>query len=291
MKLSKVALQWLCRRFNEASEIKGKSFKTWRCGDLTTLIYCSLKYNKYGRFVSVITVKGELRSIIILPKISFNAGWSDLSKKIEIFINKAKISQRETLNAGEIIRDGQKGKGCYKEALQKSRWPPNELQLAPESSTNGNKDPLSRSPIGNFPDCDEIPSRNDVRKWAQNTWRGIHNIQSRRDAENVLAWRWSRSNHLLELEWWTPTTGAIQAQQQFDWFWVQILGLPLHLWTDKVIKGMMDQCDGWIEAKEETQLKNHMRWSRIRVKGPLKEIPAYVEVSDGEFNFFFTDMV
>ena len=60
MNLSRVALQWLCRRFNEASEIKGKFFKTWRCRDLTTLIYCSLKYNKYGRFMSVIIVKGEL---------------------------------------------------------------------------------------------------------------------------------------------------------------------------------------------------------------------------------------
>ncbi|KAH0757441.1 hypothetical protein KY290_020934 [Solanum tuberosum] len=51
------------------------------------------------------------------------------------------------------------------------------------------------------------------------------------------------------------------------------------------MKEMGDQCGGWIEAEEETQLKNHLRWSRIRVKGPLKEIPAYVEVSDGEFNF------
>ncbi|KAG5572325.1 hypothetical protein H5410_062091 [Solanum commersonii] len=192
---------------------------------------------------------------------------------------------RETLNAGEIISNGQKEKGSYKEALQKSRWPPNELQSAPESSTNGDKDPLRRSLVSSFPDCDEIPSRNDVRKWAQNTWRGIHNIQSRRDAENVLAGRWSRSNHLLELDWWSLTMGAIPAQHQFDWFWVRILGLPLHLWTDKVMKEMGDQCGGWIEAEEETQLKYHLRWALIRVKGPLKEIPAYVEVSDGEFNF------
>ncbi|WMV55766.1 hypothetical protein MTR67_049151 [Solanum verrucosum] len=254
MKLSRAAIQWLCGRFNEASEIKGKSFKTWRCRDLTTLIYCSLKYNKYGRFVSVIPVKGELRSIIILPEISFNAGWSDLSKKIEVFIIKTEISQRETLNAREITRNGQKGKRSYKEALQKGRWLPNEFQSTPESSTNGDKDPFRRSLVGSFPDCDEIPSRND----------------SRRDADNVFAGRWSRSNHLLELEWWSPTTGAIQAQQQFDLFWVRILGLPLHLWSDKVMKEIGDQCGGWIEVEEETQLKNHLRWAHIRVKGPLK---------------------
>ncbi|KAG5609421.1 hypothetical protein H5410_020702 [Solanum commersonii] len=51
------------------------------------------------------------------------------------------------------------------------------------------------------------------------------------------------------------------------------------------MKEIGDQCGGWIEVEEETQLKNHLRWSHIRVKGPLKEILAYVEVSDGEFNF------
>lgn len=74
--------------------------------------------------MSVKTVKGELRSIIILPEISFIVGWSDLSKKIEVFITKAEILQRETLNAGEIIRNGQKGKGSYKEALQKKKMTP-----------------------------------------------------------------------------------------------------------------------------------------------------------------------
>ncbi|MCE3050126.1 hypothetical protein HAX54_046507 [Datura stramonium] len=56
MVLSKGALLWLCNRLSEASDIRGKSFKSWRCRDASTFIYCSLKFNKYGRFVSVITV-------------------------------------------------------------------------------------------------------------------------------------------------------------------------------------------------------------------------------------------
>lgn len=228
----------------------------------------------------IITVRGELRSVMVLPEITFNAGWSDLSKKIEVFVNKAEILQRETLNAGEITSNGEKEKGSYKESIEKGRWPPNELQSVPESSTNGDKGPLRRSLVGSFLDCDEIPSRNDVRKWAQNTWRGIHNIQvfdlkgfqflfefqSRRDAESVLAGRWRRCNQLLEMEWWSPMSGAIPSQKHFDWFWVRILGLLLHLWSDEVMKEMGDQCGGWIEMEEETQLKNHLRWAYIRVK-------------------------
>lgn len=57
------------------------------------------------------------------------------------------------------------------------------------------------------------------------------------------------------------------------------MGLLLHLWTD-VMRGIGEQCGRWIETEEETQLKNHLRWARIRVKGSLKKIPAYVEVSE-----------
>lgn len=54
MKISKGTLMWLCNRFKEASVIKGKSFKTWKCKDISISIYCSLKFNKFGRFISVI---------------------------------------------------------------------------------------------------------------------------------------------------------------------------------------------------------------------------------------------
>lgn len=56
--------------------------------------------------MSVITVKEELRSVIVLPEISFNAGWTDLSKKIEVFINKDKILKKETTNPEKEIISG-----------------------------------------------------------------------------------------------------------------------------------------------------------------------------------------
>lgn len=30
--------------------------------------------------------------------------------------------------------------------------------------------------MGSFPEADEIPSRNDIRRWAAQTWKGIHNV-------------------------------------------------------------------------------------------------------------------
>ncbi|WMV38227.1 hypothetical protein MTR67_031612 [Solanum verrucosum] len=58
-------------------------------------------------------------------------------------------------------------------------------------------------------------------------------------------------------------------------------GLPLHLWTDKVMKQIDDQCGGRLETEEETTLKNHLRWAQIRVKGPREKIPMEIEIEDG----------
>ena len=58
---------------------------------------------------------------------------------------------------------------------------------------------------------------------------------------------------------------------------------PLH---KDFMKEIGDACAGWLENKEETKLKNHLRWVRIRVQGP-KEIfrPTKVELSDGKLIF------
>lgn len=67
------------------------------------------------------------------------------------------------------------GKGSYKDDIQQMRWTPKNPYTTAESSTIEEKEPISRSLVGSFP-CDEIPSQNDVRKWAQQTWRGRYNI-------------------------------------------------------------------------------------------------------------------
>lgn len=83
MTLSKGALGWLCRRLREASEVRGKMFKTWRGRDVSTNIFCSLKFNKFGRFLSIITVNGQKRQVIIVPENKDNEGWMGLPFSFE----------------------------------------------------------------------------------------------------------------------------------------------------------------------------------------------------------------
>ncbi|KAH0729739.1 hypothetical protein KY290_000867 [Solanum tuberosum] len=59
------------------------------------------------------------------------------------------------------------------------------------------------------------------------------------------------------------------------------LGLPLQLWSENIMKEIGDKCGGWLATEEETTIKNHLRWARIKVKGPIENIPREVEIQDG----------
>ncbi|WMV38226.1 hypothetical protein MTR67_031611 [Solanum verrucosum] len=120
MKLSRDALLWICKRLGEASCIKGKSFKTWRCKNISTYIYCSLKFNKYSRFISIIVVNGHELSVIILPENIFNEGRSGLSKKIESFIIKEAGHGTEKQGNSTFMR--LRGEESYKEVIQMCKW-------------------------------------------------------------------------------------------------------------------------------------------------------------------------
>ncbi|KAG5585506.1 hypothetical protein H5410_045940 [Solanum commersonii] len=70
----------------EATAIKGRTFKSWRGRYISTNICCSLKFNKYGRFILVITVNGQTRAVIIMPENKFHEGLSGLGTSSENFI-------------------------------------------------------------------------------------------------------------------------------------------------------------------------------------------------------------
>lgn len=89
------------------------------------------------------------------------------------------------------------GEKNYKAALLKNRWAQKEQETQQEidlleacKSKGGNK-LLSRCLVGSFPECDEIPTRNDVRRWAKQAWKGVHNLQF----FNLQQWGFTRLIH------------------------------------------------------------------------------------------------
>ncbi|KAF3661862.1 hypothetical protein FXO37_12741 [Capsicum annuum] len=154
---------------------------------------------------------------------------------------------------------------------------------------------LSRCIVGKFQTTQETPALNDVR-WACNTWRSVFGMSvyamndgkflfelpSRKGAEHVQSGEWIWKKMRLKLEWWNPTTGCWPEEIRRDWVWIRILGLPLSMWSNNMFEQIGDQCGGFIEAEEETSLKNHLHWASIKVRGDGKKVPREIEMaSDG----------
>lgn len=88
MFLSWKVMLWICGLLHIASEGRRNELRRWRTRDHLFNFFCIKKFNNYGRFISIVTIQGEHRAVIMLPKISFNEGWKELELKIERFINR-----------------------------------------------------------------------------------------------------------------------------------------------------------------------------------------------------------
>jgi len=95
----------------------------------------------------------------------------------------------------------------------------------------------------------------------------LFEFASMKEAEHALRGSWFWKKQALQLQWWTPTVGAAQYKAAIKHTWIRLVGLPLHLWSEKVFKAVGDFCGGWISTEEETNLRNHLKWARIPVKG------------------------
>ncbi|CAN4110033.1 unnamed protein product [Withania somnifera] len=76
----------------------------------------------------------------------------------------------------------------------------------------------------------------------------LFELPSRKTAEHILngVWEWKKTKTMLE--WWKPTTGCWPAEVNRDWVWIRILGVPPHLWSQKIFKQIGDQCGEFIET-------------------------------------------
>lgn len=141
---------------------------------------------------------------------------------------------------------------------------------------------LRRCIVGKFRNHpQELPSLNEARRCAYNIWKSgnginvfamneghfLFELPTRLAAEHVLTGRWTWRKTTVNLQWWSPTTGCWPAEVDRDWVWIKVMGLPLSLWSKEIFSKIRDMCGGFIETEEETSLKNHLQWARIKVKG------------------------
>lgn len=56
--------------------------------------FCTRKYNAHVWYMSILSLKGEDRLVIILPESAFNARWRDTAFNILNFIESVKLGLR-----------------------------------------------------------------------------------------------------------------------------------------------------------------------------------------------------
>ncbi|KAH0652782.1 hypothetical protein KY285_030334 [Solanum tuberosum] len=201
----------------------------------------------------------------------------------------------------------------YAEALRSGKWinrSDSEVNVEPTLMVEGPihiddnistiSEVLKRSLVGFFEVRDEnYPTLSEIKRWTSSIWKINHGLNiyemgkgrflfefaSRFTAEHVITGDWTRNETFLRLEWWSPASGTVGEGDRPSTTWTRVVGLPLHLWSEKVFRTIRNLCGGWIETEEETKLRNHLKWARIRVQGDGSKIPKEVSIKSAGMIF------
>lgn len=129
--MSKKAMEWTCFCLREASKEHKNETRRWKLEEREAELFCTNKQNKYGKFMSLITVNSGGRSGLIIPERALNAGWVDIALKIERFI---KCQQREKEHSfPRVTADDYP----YAEVVQQSKWGSSNLRRAEITNKKG----------------------------------------------------------------------------------------------------------------------------------------------------------
>lgn len=168
---SQKTMEWICSILKEASKVKGNVVRRWKRQEHVSNVFCARNFKNKGRYISIINIQGKNRAVIIIPKITFNAGWWDLATKIEKFIND-KAFKTPSKNYKMFDKEI-----SYAETIRRSKWSSREIETAiieEEGNTiiiDGEPDQnqnelLGRSLVGRFPENGtENPTLSEVRRW------------------------------------------------------------------------------------------------------------------------------
>ena len=129
----------------------------------------------------------------------------------------------------------------------------------------------------------------DLEVWAKRAWRLKGRVRFQQlnqnlfflDFELVEEAYWVMDNGsrifrggAMYLEWWSPSTGCKGRVEEEQEAWIRVLGLPLHLWTEEILKKVGNGCGGYVAMDKETEQRKDLRWARILVKQDRKGKPS-----------------
>ena len=112
-----------------------------------------------------------------------------------------------------------------------------------------------------------MPNMESVKKWGKVLWnmKGTFNVvqigrglfllefDSVKKVERVLKeGRRVITGKYLQLEKWNQDVNCVENLKQVEKAWVRIVGLPVHLWSRKILKKIGDGCGSFMAVDEGT---------------------------------------
>ena len=82
----------------------------------------------------------------------------------------------------------------------------------------------------------------------------------------------------VRLEKWRPATGCMLEGERRREAWMRIVGLPVSLWDQIILRRIGEECGGFLAIDPQTERLEELQWARILVKTKGEELPNVVEV-------------
>lgn len=178
----------------------------------------------------------------------------------------------------------------YFQAASLQKWRGFESHTNPEDR---NSKILSSCLVGAFNDsfCSD-PQPEVLQTWFSSRWKVMvgmrvkpltHNLflfelPLRQEAERVKFSDWFWNRRRLSLDFRSLTMGTKIFENILGQKWVRAFGIPLHGWSEKILKFTGNCCGGYIDIDVDTKNRNNLLWARICIKDSNQDPPSKIDL-------------
>ena len=95
----------------------------------------------------------------------------------------------------------------------------------------------------------------------------LFELESKKEVDRMLMFGRRRFGaNLVHLRTWGEDLGCSSQGNSEEKAWVRAMGLPLHLWSRKILEKIGDGCCGFLTVDEDTDMLAKLCWASVPVK-------------------------
>ncbi|KAH0730081.1 hypothetical protein KY289_001269 [Solanum tuberosum] len=208
---SKRSMEWIVQILREASKTQGNIVRRWKKTEALSEIFCARNYNKFGRYISLINLRGKRKSVLIIPEMTLNSGWVDIAEKLTRFISTHRmknVTEEYRLTDSNIP---------YAKMVRSFKWANRDEKDSKVDFTVKNGEVISIK--------DSLITQNEVWKRSLvGEFNAFVVLSEVRRTGHGGDWHWLKTP--IRLQWWDPLSGTIEKKNGPDTTWVKIVGAP-----------------------------------------------------------------